>query len=167
MLSDVNWHPMALFVTFWLFFGNGRYKAFPDQLVYVGELIVNFPADCIIRQFAGGTVTLQGSRTYLEHLHNILIVQQLFSVNSSMLILTCAYRLHKDVEPLHDSVHPRREFHSIDIHNRYFWFNTTKLTHEKIIFCQVLPIDKEDFFCKSFYKMAGYRGLGLSVHCNE
>lgn len=139
---------MALFVTCWLFFGNRSYKAFPDQLVYVGELIVNFPADCIIRQFAGGTVTLQGSRTYLEHLHNILIVQQLFSVNSSMLIFTCAYRLHKDVEPLHDSVHPRREFHSIDIHNQYFWFNITKLKHKKDIPCQGLPIGRTKNFNK-------------------
>ena len=56
-------------------------ESFADELVDIGELIVDLAADGIIGEFAAGAVALQRTGADLEHLQDILVVEELIAVD--------------------------------------------------------------------------------------
>jgi len=62
-------------------------ESFADELVNIGELVVDLAADGIIGEFAAGAVALQRTGADLEHLQYILVVEELIAVDDRFVFL--------------------------------------------------------------------------------
>ena len=74
--------------------------------------------DHLLRQFPGGTVTLQGAFADIEHLAQVVIIQQHITVGQQRPFFDrsgCVEFLQL-VESLHDAVHPALEMFFVDKH---------------------------------------------------